>query len=145
MLIGPSGAGKTTLLQRIKGEELSYDKTQAIEFEDEMIDTPGEFLQHRGYYSALKVTSVDADVIGFVASVSDVQQMFSPSFNSYFTKPVIGILTKMDLAESEEEVAEAIERLEIAGAMKIFEVSAYDDEGIESLVKYLYEKDEEEL
>lgn len=143
MLIGASGSGKTTLLQRIKGEELSYDKTQAIEFEDTMIDTPGEFLQHRGYYSALKVTSVDADVIAFVASVSEEEQTFSPSFNSCFTKPVIGILTKMDLANSDEGIEEGIERLEIAGAKEIFKVSAYENEGIEELMNYLYDEDTE--
>ena len=52
MFVGPVGVGKTTLTQRLKGLELSYFKTQAIEFYDAIIDTPGEFLQHRKYYNA---------------------------------------------------------------------------------------------
>jgi len=140
MLIGPTGSGKTTLLQKIKGEDLNYSKTQTIQFESEMIDTPGEFLQHRGYYNALKVTSVDADVIGFVSNVSEKEQIYAPSFHSYFTKPVIGILTKMDLADTDEEVKEAHERLQMAGARKIFEVSAYSGEGVKELVSYLHEE-----
>ena len=39
MFVGPVGVGKTTLTQRLKGLELSYFKTQAIEFYDAIIDT----------------------------------------------------------------------------------------------------------
>ena len=49
MLIGPSAAGKTTLIQRLQHEELKYDKTQAVEYVGDFIDTPGEYMQQRGY------------------------------------------------------------------------------------------------
>ena len=41
MLIGPSAAGKTTLIQRLIDEEIKYDKTQAVEYIGNFIDTPG--------------------------------------------------------------------------------------------------------
>ncbi|GAA0476563.1 EutP/PduV family microcompartment system protein [Alkalibacterium psychrotolerans] len=137
MMIGPIESGKTTLCQRIKGEVLSYSKTQAIQFDPGMIDTPGEFLHHRRYYNALQVTSVEADIIAFISSVSEREQTFPPMFNSYFSKPVIGILTKIDLATSSKVLEEAEKRLEIAGAENIFKVSAYTNEGVEEIVKYL--------
>ena len=50
MLIGPSAAGKTTLIQRLIDEEIKYDKTQAVEYIGNFIDTPGEYMQQRGYF-----------------------------------------------------------------------------------------------
>ena len=47
MLIGPSAAGKTTLIQRLIDEEIKYDKTQAVEYIGNFIDTPGEYMQQR--------------------------------------------------------------------------------------------------
>lgn len=137
MFIGSTGCGKTTLTQRIQGEELKYSKTQSIQFNSGIIDTPGEFIQHRGYYSALKVTSVEADVIAFVASLTEENQIFPPLFSSYFTKPVIGILTKIDLNTPNRDITSANNRLYLAGVKEIFSVSSYTNEGIEELVNYL--------
>ena len=53
MLIGPSAAGKTTLIQRLIDEEIKYDKTQAVEYIGNFIDTPGEYMQQRGYWGSL--------------------------------------------------------------------------------------------
>ena len=63
MLIGPSAAGKTTLIQRLIDEEIKYDKTQAVEYIGNFIDTPGEYMQQRGYWGSLTITSHDADII----------------------------------------------------------------------------------
>ena len=41
MLVGAVSAGKTSLMQAIYGQDLSYQKTQAIDFKDNIIDTPG--------------------------------------------------------------------------------------------------------
>ena len=43
ILMGAIGCGKTTLCQALQGKELIYDKTQAVEFHTEMIDTPGVY------------------------------------------------------------------------------------------------------
>ena len=45
ILIGRSEAGKTTLTQALKGEKITYKKTQYINHYDVIIDTPGEYLQ----------------------------------------------------------------------------------------------------
>ena len=70
MLIGPSAAGKTTLIQRLIDEEIKYDKTQAVEYIGNFIDTPGEYMQQRGYWGSLTITSHDADIIGLVQDCS---------------------------------------------------------------------------
>ena len=137
MFVGPVGVGKTTLTQRLKGLELTYYKTQAVEFHDTIIDTPGEFLQHRRYYNALNVTGAEADVIGLLVEASNQMQTFPHGFSSLFNQEVIGIVTKIDMADKEEQIEKARRQLKAAGAKKIFEISATENEGIDRLQAYL--------
>lgn len=135
--MGAIGCGKTTLCQALRGEEIKYSKTQAVSFYPEMIDTPGEFILHRSYYSALTVTAADAKVIGLVQSVTERQQIFSPGFGSIFPKEIIGIITKSDLAPEQTTIDQIAEQLRAAGAQKIFAISAVENQGITELRKYL--------
>ena len=137
MFVGPVGVGKTTLTQRLKGLELTYYKTQAVEFHDTIIHTPGEFLQHRRYYNALNVTGADADVIGLLVAASNQMQTFPQGFSSLFNQEVIGIVTKIDMADKEEQIEKARRQLKAAGAKEIFEISATENEGIDRLQAYL--------
>lgn len=84
MLIGPSAAGKTTLIQRLIDEEIKYDKTQAVEYIGNFIDTPGEYMQQRGYWGSLTITSHDADIIGLVQDSSSEDCWFSGGLTSKF-------------------------------------------------------------
>ena len=45
VLIGRSESGKTTLTQALKGEKISYHKTQYVNYFDVIIDTPGEYAE----------------------------------------------------------------------------------------------------
>ena len=134
---GPVGVGKTTLTQRLKGLELTYYKTQAVEFHDTIIDTPGEFLQHRRSYNALNVTGAEADVIGLLVAASNQMQTFPQGFSSLFNQEVIGIVIKIDMADKEEQIEKARRQLKAAGAKEILEISATENEGIDRLQAYL--------
>lgn len=137
MFVGPVGVGKTTLTQRLKGLDITYYKTQAIQFHDAIIDTPGEFLQHRRYYNALTVTAAEADVVGILVAATQQMQTFPQGFSSLFTKPVIGVITKVDLVSDDALLEQAREQLRQAGAKQVFEVSAVADTGLEALKAYL--------
>lgn len=139
MFVGSIGVGKTTLTQRLQGEAVAYAKTQAIQFHDFIIDTPGEFVQHRRFYNALTVTSAEVDVIGLLLSAQESSQIFTQGFAALFNKPVIGILTKMDLVTDESQIAYTTKQLKEAGVKEIFKVSALDDNGINELRAYLNE------
>ncbi|WP_291292270.1 EutP/PduV family microcompartment system protein [Enterococcus sp.] len=141
IFMGAIGCGKTTLCQALQGKELHYDKTQAVEFHAEMIDTPGEFILHRQYYNALNVTAAEADVIGLVQSASETEQIFSPGFGSIFPKKVIGILTKVDLVKEPNQLARVRQQLKNAGATKVFEVSSVEKTGLQDLINYLEEEE----
>lgn len=139
LLIGKTGCGKTTLVQRINGKALKYEKTQMLSYYDNILDTPGEYMENRGLYKALIVSSYDCDVIAMVQAVDDERNIFPPSFSTAFTKPVIGIVSKSDL---EGDIPRSEEILKEAGAEKIFLISSYDNKGIDTLYEYLADKAE---
>ncbi len=138
ILVGKSQAGKTTLTQYMTNQQLSYHKTQTVEVVNgQFIDTPGEYLEQRGFYGALSVTAADVDAIALVQSAAEESTMFAPGFGSMFCgKPVVGIVTKIDSA-GEEQIKRADNYLKEAGAEIRFWVSSVTGEGMAELDKWL--------
>lgn len=137
IFMGAIGAGKTRVSDTLLGIDHSYRKTQAVEIRgDNIIDTPGEYLEQRGMRNALTITSADAEIIAFVQAANEERVFFSPGYAGSFAKEVIGIITKTDLA-TEKQVDYAENMLKLAGAEKIFRVSNVTEEGIEELKEYL--------
>lgn len=140
ILMGAVGCGKTTLCQALYQQEPVYNKTQAVTYYPEIIDTPGEFVLHRHYYSALTVSAADAQMIGLVQSVTEKEQVFSPGFATMFPKQVIGIITKADLSQAAADVERIEKQLQAAGAGRIFVVSVEDQQGLAELGGFLADK-----
>ena len=136
LMIGTVSCGKTTLSQYLSGMELVYKKTQALDVIGTAIDTPGEYLEHRAYMRNLMVLSADVDYVLFLMDPIQERFMYSPGHSASFPVPVIGIVTKIDIA-TPKQIADAREMLEITGASPIFNISSYTGEGIPELVKYL--------
>ena len=144
MLIGRSTAGKTTLCQRIFNEDIRYHKTQTVTVEHEvMIDTPGEYLERRGFRGALMVTSTEADIILLLQDATENGTMYPGQFSTMFAKPCLGVVTKIDIA-NEEQIARAVKKLEFAGARTIFKVSSTTGEGLDALTEFLTEEASDE-
>lgn len=138
MLIGRTGAGKTSFCQAVHHMEVKYKKTQSIEIvNNDVIDTPGEYVENRGLYRALMVSGADADLIVLLQDCTDTQTYFAPAFTSMFAKPSIGLVSKIDKAVNEEQIKEAKEKLEIAGCDKVFLISNTENIGIEEVEAYL--------
>ncbi len=137
IFIGSSRSGKTTLSNALLGESLKYKKTQAVEvLGNAILDTPGEYLERSQMRGFLSVIATEAEIIGMVVSASEERSMFPPYFAGQFAKPVIGVITKIDLADEKKlEIAEA--RLKLAGAQKIFKVSSFTAEGLAELKAFL--------
>ena len=137
IFIGKSGCGKTSLCQRLQGEEIRYKKTQFIDLYVDSIDTPGEYLENRNYYSALITTAAEANIIALVQECGDTISMMPPGFAGTFGREVIGIITKTDIGECEYSIDIIEEQLRVAGVSRVFKVSAYSTEGIEELKRYV--------
>ena len=136
MLIGKTGCGKTTLTQKLNNEEVKYKKTQAVSYKSKVIDTPGEYVENKVYYKSLLVLSSDAKMIVMVQSSIDESTLFPPKFATMFPrKEVIGVITKVDLENSNAERSEKI--LREAGATEIYRIGLNDSEGLEAIRKRL--------
>jgi ethanolamine utilization protein EutP len=125
------------LTQVMKNKDINYEKTQAIIYNDYIIDTPGEYIENPGLYRALIVSSADCDVIALLHDCTSEGSIFPPNFSSIFTKPVIGIITKSDLSKDEKDINIAKEILIRAGVQKIFKISAYNKIGIKEIIDYV--------
>lgn len=96
MFIGRSEAGKTTLTQAMKGNTITYHKTQYVNHYDVIIDTPGEYLQSKNLISALAVFTAEADVIGLLMDATEPFSLYSPNLTPVCNREVVGVVTKID-------------------------------------------------
>ena len=138
MFIGRSEAGKTTLTQAMKGNTITYHKTQYVNHYDVIIDTPGEYLQSKNLISALAVFTAEADVIGLLMDATEPFSLYSPNLTPVCNREVVGVVTKIDHWAAQP--AQAAAWLELAGCKKIFYTSAYTGEGIADILSYLKEE-----
>lgn len=143
LLVGRTGAGKTSFTQAMRGEDLEYHKTQAVNVVDNAIDTPGEFVENRVLYRALVTSAADADMVVLVQDCTDDSCMFAPGFCTMFGRPAIGLVSKIDIAPDEKAVDEARQKLELAGCQRIFYVSNKDRRGIDDVKAYIGLDEEE--
>lgn len=118
ILIGRSGSGKTSLTQTLKGDEITYNKTQTVERNGLLIDTPGEYIESRNFGGALAVYSYESDIVGLLLSATEPYSLYSPNITSMANRPVVGIVTKIDLNNANPKRAE--NWLRLAGCKKNF-------------------------
>lgn len=137
MLVGETDAGKTTMCQYLSREAFEDKKTQSIRIVGgQIIDTPGEFVERRSRYCMLQVSSADADVVLLLKDPNDTHSLFAPGFASMFTKPVIGVVTKKDIA-TPDMIARAQEYLMQAGVECVFTVCSLNGDGFYELLSHI--------
>ena len=143
LLIGTVACGKTTLCQRLNGLVQEYKKTQALEVVNQTIDTPGEYLEHRSFLRGLMITSVDTEQVLFLLDPTAERYMYAQGQAASFPVPVAGVITKIDLA-TPQQLTQARELLELAGASPIFEICSLDGRGMEELTAFLQSEETKE-
>ena len=136
IVVGRTACGKTTLLQRLMEEPIEYRKTYAIEIYGDAIDTPGEYMDHKKLFHSLMVTCTNAEALVLLHDCTDSVSTFFPGMATAFQIPVIGVVSKTDLG-TEQDIRYGDEILKMAGADRVFHVSAYTDEGVKELRDYL--------
>lgn len=136
MLIGAIEAGKSSLVKALMGDEQPARKTQALEYRDWVIDTPGEYSENPMYYRTLMATSLEAGIIVMVQDATRERNYFPPGFSQGFPQSCIGVITKIDHPDANPELAEEYLRPSIGDA-RVFRTSAYTGEGMAELRAFL--------
>lgn len=136
IVAGNVASGKTTLCQALNGMKIEYKKTQSVEVIQSMIDTPGEYFQHRKFLRALISSAADTEVMLFVVDSMQEQSCLRSGLASTFLMDVVGVITKTDISTA-EQIERAKELLHLAGTEKVFPVSAVTGEGMNLLLEYL--------
>lgn len=139
--MGRSECGKTTLKQALKGKKLQYEKTQYVNYFDIVIDTPGEYAENLSLARALALYAYESDVIAFLIAATEPYSLYPPAIDGVSTRPIIGIITKIDAPGA--NIEQAKHWLELAGARPVFPVSSYTGEGLWDLLNYLKEEGDE--
>lgn len=135
LLVGSVGVGKTTLMQRLHDREIGYAKTQAVEMHENVVDTPGEFLESPFYKNALIMAAYEVNTVVLVQAADLRGTRFPPFFSTAFNRDVIGVVTKCGLPDNRRD--DAIGHLKLAGAEKIFCVDSFTGEGLDELKEEL--------
>lgn len=140
ILIGRSECGKTTLTQALKGREITYQKTQYINYLDVIIDTPGEYMQTHGLGAAIALYAYEADVVGLLVSATEPYSLYPPNITCMVNREVVGIVTKIDAPKA--NVSRATKWLQLCGCKKIFYVNTLAGEGVVEILEYLREPED---
>ncbi len=132
LLIGPIGSGKSTLSKRLLEDSSPAGKTQALNYLDWIIDTPGEYSENPMFYRSLLATSLEARVLLVIHDATTKQQLLPPNFAYGFPIVSIGVITKIDHLNADLKKAEQLLR-QVLPIQVIFQVSSVTLEGISEL------------
>lgn len=138
MIIGSVGSGKSSLVTALLNEKEPARKTQALEYRDWIIDTPGEYSENPMYYRSLMATALEADLLVLIQDATRDRSYFPPGFSQGFPIPSIGVITKMDHPEADFDRAAAFLREALPDG-KIFPTSSVTREGIPYFLNWVRE------
>ena len=138
IFVGRSEAGKTSLTQAMRGETVTYHKTQYVNCYDVIIDTPGEYAETARVAHALATYSYEADIVGLLISAIEPYSLYPPCVAASANREVIGIVTQIDRPNARPERAERWLRL--AGCRTVFHVNSTTGEGVWRILEHLREE-----
>lgn len=139
MLIGPSQCGKTSLTQCLRGEALEYQKTQAIVWSAETIDTPAN----------ARKTDVCTVHCWQVPARRMSLRWYSIAMRSGHRSPRLYRTDEQTCVwrgdqirfSGRAKIAQVTGWLEQAGAQRVFVTSAVNHSGLDELFAFLNQKE----
>lgn len=105
MLIGAVGAGKSTLTNALLDKQTDAVKTQALVYNDWIVDTPGEYTENPLFYKNIMATALEVTHIFYLQDATNSKTIFPPGFSSGIPKLPIGVVTKSDHPDADVERA----------------------------------------
>lgn len=108
MIIGGVQAGKSTLMNALLGKDRQANKTQALVYDDWIVDTPGEYIENPMYYKNIMATSLEVTHVIYLQDATSSRSVFPPQFSLGIPKIQIGVITKIDAPLADVERATAL-------------------------------------
>ncbi|MDQ0338734.1 ethanolamine utilization protein EutP [Caldalkalibacillus uzonensis] len=105
MMIGAVGSGKSTLTNALLERQEDAVKTQALHYQDWIVDTPGEYTENPMFYKTIMVTMLEVTHVLFLQDATNPKTIFPPGFSSGISKLAIGVVTKIDAPNANIERA----------------------------------------
>lgn len=146
MIIGGIDSGKTTLTDALlkRDRKPKKVKTQALIFDDWIVDTPGEYTENPMYYGNLMATSMEATHVIYLQDATNPKSIFAPGFSSGISKLPIGVISKADHKDADVNRAmELLKKAMVKGPIVI--TSAYTGQGLQEIVDLMERNTMEEM
>ncbi len=105
MLIGAIRAGKSTLTNALLGRKVEAFKTQTLNYYDWIVDTPGEYTENPMYYRNIMATALEVTHVIYIQDATSKKLIFPPGFSLGIPKLPIGVITKCDMIEADQQRA----------------------------------------
>lgn len=139
MVIGPTGCGKTTLVNLLNNYSGPLRKTQNIIYGEKTMDVPGSYIENAWMYKHLIAAAQDASHVLILVDQSKCHDVYSPGFAKAFTCPVIGVVSKCDLAPENQVLA--LQKLKNLGIKEpYYKISVPNGTGIEALKERIFDQ-----
>ncbi len=133
LFIGENGSKKEELIQLLSQKPVRIKKNMAVEFYDNLINTPNEFLENKCFIKSLITASFDAEIILFVIFAKQKNTLLPPLFAPLFNKKVLGIITYIE--ENQDDFIRVTKFLNNSGIKNIYKIQLDTKEGLEELKK----------
>ncbi len=144
MIIGGVQAGKSTLMNALLGKDRLAHKTQALVYDDWIVDTPGEYIENPMYYRNIMATSLEVTHVIYLQDATSSRSVFPPQFSLGIPKIQIGVITKIDDPLADVERATALLK-KVMTHGPIVKTSAWQKQGIEYIAPLIQLNCDEEI
>lgn len=136
MVVGPTQSGKSTLANLLNDSTRPLKKTQDVIYGENTIDTPGSYIENASMYKYLIATAQTASHVLMLVDQSRLTEVYPPGFAKSFTCPVLGVITKIDLAPEKANLS--IQQLKRMGIKEpYYSISLKETTGVKALIQHL--------
>ncbi|SKC88546.1 EutP/PduV family microcompartment system protein [Maledivibacter halophilus] len=135
MILGPGKSGKTSLANILNGVEGPAKRTPNMVYGKYTLDVPGAYLESPWMHQHLIAAQQDAYCVIMISDPEQRKRSYAPGFANSFRIPLIGVITKVDIASKEHQ--EACEQELISAGIKppFHYISLLEGTGIEKLIE----------
>ncbi len=131
MLIGERRSGKSSLIRSLSDADYAPRRVLALDFFQNFVNTPSEFLENRRFYPALITAAADCGVLLFLQHAARATSQLPPAFASMFNRRVIGLVTGINAPGA--DTSRARKFLRNAGVREILLVDPDSGAGMDEL------------